>query len=354
MHHQIVAHGAMLEKRIPLNSLVFCEQESSFPSHEHVSMASIERDLIGDRRPELSAIVFEELQHRVQIKLRIGERVIVSDHLSNIEKQKLTLIATRLGALTVDADANSIPATRPMMSVIASNWNGITVVGDIHGNLEAFREAARWAKSRRNFMWLLGDIIDYGAETLATMTSVYHTVMSGEASMILGNHERKIARWLDEAGSVRLSDGNKVTTQALARLSHDRQQQWIGQFRSLLAHCSLLCTTHDMTFIHGAVHPSFWSKTPDDDAVENYALYGESEHKGKRYRRTYRWVDQVPKGQTVIVGHDVMHIYPLVKTGAKGGQIVFLDTGCGKGGSLSSADLRFSDGGLHLECFKRY
>lgn len=319
-------------------------------------MRSIERDMVGHVRPELSPIIFDELRHRIAIKLRIGERVVVCGKFDDEQKDQLSNIATNLGLAVVMDDAKALPVRPP--SLVSSEWNGITVIGDVHGNLESMKEAIRWASARHNFMWFLGDIIDYGAATLETMTAVYQAVMAGQAGMVLGNHERKIARWLDQREhgktNVHLSDGNKVTTQALSRLPKDRQRQWIGQFRSLLAHTSLLCTTHDTTLIHGAIHPTFWSAAPDQDLIEQFALYGESEQKGKKYRRTYKWVDEVPKNQTVVVGHDMKHIYPLVKTGAKGGQTIFLDTGCGKGGCLSSADLRFSDRGLHLECFRRY
>lgn len=321
-------------------------------------MQTIERDLVGVIRPDLSPIIFDELRHRVNLKLRIGERVVICGRFTDDAKHQLSNIATNLGLCVIDDDVERPAVRPPSLRNVASEWNGITVIGDVHGNLEALKAAILWARARHNFMWFLGDIIDYGAATLETMTTVYHAVMAGTAGMVLGNHERKIARWLDQRENgkinVHLSDGNKVTTQALAQLSKEKQRQWVGQFRSLLAHTSLLCTTHDITLIHGAIHPTFWSSDPDHDAIEQYALYGESEHKGKKYRRTYHWVDHVPMDQTVVVGHDMKHDYPLVKTGAKGGQTIFLDTGCGKGGRLSSADLRFYDKGLKLECFKRY
>ena len=65
---------------------------------------------------------------------------------------------------------------------------------------------------------------------------------------------------------------------------------------------------------------------------------------------SYRWVDDVPEGRIVIVGHDIRAKEPRAVVGAKGGKTVFLDTGCGKGGTLSTADLRFDpDGSVRLE-----
>jgi protein phosphatase len=233
-------------------------------------------------------------------------------------------------------------------------WDGITVIADVHGDLTSLEEALAWAKSRRRFAWLLGDTIDYGSATLATLERVHEAVMWGEAALVLGNHERKIARWLDqERGHMRLSDGNRVTTNALERLPEARKQQWIGRFRALLAHASLTQQVDNVMLIHAAAHPSLWT-TPDRNGVEHLALYGESDHSGGRYRRSHNWVDSVPKGKLVIVGHEIISDFPLVVTGKQGGQVVFLDTGCGKGGRLSSADLRFAADGTRLECFKRY
>lgn len=318
----------------------------------------MQRDLVGERNFTHSHVIFNELCHRVHLKLSLGERVVVIGTFRPDEKRNLTMLASSQGLSVIDGDPRSAPIELPVLRTIEKKWHGITVVGDLHGNLKAFQDAATWARSRHHFLWLLGDIIDYGSDTLEIMTSAYHLVMAGEAAMVMGNHERKIARWLDqrENGKIflRLSTGNKVTTHALEHLHPVKQRQWIGQFRSLLSHSSLVSRLHDITLVHGAIHPSFWTEQPDDAMVEKYALYGEAEHKGGKYKRTYQWVNHIPKDQTVIIGHDVKHEFPYVDKGASGGQAVFLDTGCGKGGHLSSADLRFSDHGLHLECFKRY
>ena len=60
--------------------------------------------------------------------------------------------------------------------------------------------------------------------------------------------------------------------------------------------------------------------------------------------RLYNWVDDIPMGKTVIVGHDMRPMFaknlltePLVVNNTNGGRAVFMDTGCGKGGKLSGA-----------------
>jgi hypothetical protein len=355
-----------LKKKIPLHSLVLCEsldRLDDFPLHERVSRSTIEQDLVGGvHRTELSDIVFDELRHRAGLKLSLGERVaLYIGDLTIDEKYQMSSLATNQGASVIDivsTETSIVPVKPHYDGTLKSNWMGITVVGDLHGDCAALMEALRWARSRQNFTWLLGDIIDYGSQTLETMTAVYESVMRGEAGMILGNHEKKIARWLDQKDKgkvyLRMSDGNKVTTRALDKLTPVARRRWIGQFRSLLAHSSLVYQFDQTVLVHAAAHASLWTNQIDNYAVEQFALYGESDNAGGKFRRTYNWVDQVPKGQMVFVGHDVLHSYPWVRTGTKGGQVVFLDTGCGKGGYLSSADLRFDGPTLRLECFKRY
>jgi protein phosphatase len=200
-------------------------------------------------------------------------------------------------------------------------------------------------------------VIDYGAETLATSDAAYECVMSGDAGLILGNHERKIARWLDQnetgKSNLRLSAGNRVTIDALHALKSAARKQWIGRFRGLLGHASLMQRIDGITLLHGAAHPSLWGN-PVPDLIEQFALYGEADHSSGKYRRAHRWINAIPRDQMVFVGHEAVAEFPTVMTGANGGRVVFLDTGCGKGGHLSTADLRFGESGLRLECFNRH
>lgn len=104
-------------------------------------------------------------------------------------------------------------------------------------------------------------------------------------------------------------------------------------------------------FAHAAFHPAMlFHTTPemaprkrDQGKLRALALYGETsgilDDDGFPIR-TYGWLDSIPPGLAVIVGHDIRsHEAPLVTSGALGGQAVFLDTGSGKEGHLSFLDL---------------
>jgi hypothetical protein len=342
--------------RIPLHCLVLTTARANgFAGHEYLSRRTILYDLVGDsERADLHGIVYQELRHRIELKLSLGERVVLlTDDLSKADLEDLAARADKQGAHVLRiADESLVPVRPPTWYRLRADYQGITVIGDIHGDLTQLQEALEWARSRRHFAWLLGDILDYGVNTLACVEAVHQAVTHGYAGLILGNHERKIARWLDQK-HIRVSDGNRVTIDALGQLKPDDRRRWINRFRALLAHASLMTQMADVTLIHAAVHPSLWT-VPDQAAVEQYGLYGQGEINGK-YHRVHHWVHEVPRGQTVLVGHNVISPLPLVITGKKGGQVVFLDTGCGKGGHLSTADLRFvEDGGLRLECFNRF
>lgn len=356
---------------------MFCETTerlSAFASHEVMDLSDIGRQLVGvARRHDLGPVIYSELRHRIALKLSLGERVVLQPHgLSSEQCRQLVTLAANQGAFVYTITNRSgfgmgetvrlsvdLRIVQPLPRLIGPHlceqqWQGITVIGDVHGELAPLERALAWARSRQHFVWFLGDVIDYGKQTLETSDLVHDTVMHGEAAIILANHERKIARWLNHEGeNLRISEGNRVTLDALQRITTSQREAWVGRFRSLLAHAALIQEIDSVTLLHAAAHPSLWG-VPDAHAIEQFALYGEADHIGGRYKRTHAWVNAIPHGKTVIVGHDIVSEYPMIITGSNGGKAVFLDTGCGKGGQLSSADLRFTDDGLHLECFKRH
>ena len=383
---------------IPLHSIVLIIQNDHrsgiseanrlFPAHEIIHPEKTLTELVGQsNRSDLNNIALSEMRHKTALKLSLGERVVLLASVFNRQehRQAFAHIAQAQGAsvlymvgknitdaniLTGDDVAqvikdNNVYVSRPIpnnpLQILKDRFRGITVIGDVHGDLKNLRDAVAWAKSRRHFIWFLGDIIDYGHQSIATMTLVYHLVMRSEASLILGNHERKIARWVNQqeikdGRIIRLSEGNRVTTDALLKLNVDSRTQWYGQFRSLINRSNLISSLGKTTFTHAAIHPDFWFNRHEHQGIEDYALYGEPDTTTADFRLSYQWVDSVPNGHTVFVGHDVRSYQaPLVTTGANGGRVVFLDTGSGKGGFLSTADLRFTDNGeLHLENFNRY
>ena len=104
--------------------------------------------------------------------------------------------------------------------------------------------------------------------------------------------------------------------------------------------------------------PGYWDGSSTRKEIETYALFGEFEAPANSnvfVPRTYSWVERIPDGCTVVVGHDIRRKEaPLIVGGQRGGNVVFLDTGCGKGGKLSSVDLRWTAEGMRLLNFNVY
>lgn len=387
--------------RIPLHSLVLAigdnphhreeKLKSIFPAHEVMSQRGVLRDLIGseaDRRHDLLGVAEDELRRRAAQRLSLGERVVLN---GSYERREDRENAARLGrdmglpvvyllhegtrnrevtrgdggtAEVIDMTTTDIMPVRrihyPIACLRERHYRGITAVGDLHGSLQALQSALRWARSRQHFVIFLGDLLSYGPSSLAVADEVHRLVMAGEAAFLMGNHERKVLRWLDRAPGreMRLSDGNRVTTQAISALSTAERQRWIGRFRGLVQHSELVIRLGPFCFAHAAIHPGVWSGLDPRLSTPAYeaALFGEFENSGPRFALTYRWVDAIPAGCVAIVGHDIRsRTNPVTVSNERGGKAVFIDTGCGKGGRLSTADIRFvEDGMLKLENFNMH
>lgn len=405
----------LMNKLVPLHCLVITvgptpsenqELLSVFPRHDVISADDVRYELGGDtNRRDIDGIVFSEIHRRAETKLKIGERVVVNAaNLRRDGRVALANIGINLGvpvfylicdnqnadpqlrqrfvsaerdilrgdggvAEVIDVRAGAISPVKKLVDGstdrLRDRFNGITVIGDIHGMHHSLLAALDWARDRKHFVVFLGDVVDYGPGTLECADEVYRTVMRGNGELIVGNHERKIVRWIDQSDRgrhmMRLSDGNRVTTTALLNLGTPRRERWMAKFRGLVARSPLTLNLDNYVFTHAAVHQSWWTAQPDHKNVENFSLFGEFETSPVRFtaenrpRRTYNWVNAVPANTTVLVGHDARsHVTPITQSNEAGGRAIFLDTGSGKGGYLSSVDLRFTPEGLKMENFTRH
>lgn len=376
-------------KVVPLHSLVILvgdgdreRQLAAFPAHEIVSQAAISREMVGpNARFGTEEIVALEVQRRMSAKLKLGERVVIDARMDRQRRLTLANLGRASGVpvfyLIVgpedaqtsrgDGVAEVLDGREEIVSPVPSRiwvtdemlrerFSGVTVIGDVHGMYSSLQTALKWARDRNQFIVLLGDVIDYGPDTLEVADEVYRLVMRGEARLILGNHERKIMRWID-GHRVRLSEGNRTTTQALNQLGDTAKGRWVGRFRGLYQNSRLIDSVFNVTFAHGAIHPDYWTNGTDSKVIENTAFFGEVDEtrsQPERPIRSYRWADCVPSDRYVVVGHDRRAALPFVQTNAANGKAVFLDTGSGKGGTLSSADFRFTTEGLRLETFNNF
>jgi len=213
----------------------------------------------------------------------------------------------------------------------------LRIVGDVHGDINAFR----YATATDRFIVQLGDLIDHGPDSAATLRLMADLVETQRGLFLLGNHELKLARALS-GNSVRYDPVVQETVAQLDDALKARAMRLIADAPVWLQHGSAL-------FVHGGFHTEMLAGPPPPIEGRPYgalarALYGEPTGRTQDDgypERSLRWVDRIPRGITVYCGHDrrSQDGRPYVRHGHLGGVAVFLDTGAGKGGHLSWIDL---------------
>src|SRR6202041_3834189 len=68
----------------------------------------------------------------------------------------------------------------------------IRVVGDVHGDANAFAYAA----ATDRFVVQLGDLTDYGPDNAEALRIMFRLIDEGRGLFLLGNHDLKLARSL--------------------------------------------------------------------------------------------------------------------------------------------------------------
>ena len=253
---------------------------------------------------------------------------------------------------------------KSMSSLIDSGFCGITNCGDVHGEYDLLVEAIDWSLKRGHLFSTTGDFVDYGPNNLKCINTIYERVVYGSAITTIGNHEKKILKWLSlyESGinysdKISLSEGNMVTVNEFLNLSEKEFIIMASKFRAINNFARHHNIFGNYLFTHAAAEPATWNTTSPRlvGKLEVMALYGEIDPVNKKLangypNRIYNWIDRIPENKTVIVGHDIRSKTKVPKyIGTGGGTAIFMDTGSGKGGKLSSVDLRINDSGDDLK-----
>ena len=70
--------------------------------------------------------------------------------------------------------------------------NGLRIVGDVHGDLDAFRHAV----ATDRFVIQLGDLVDYGPDSAGVLRLMLQVMHEKRGLFLIGNHDRKLGRAL--------------------------------------------------------------------------------------------------------------------------------------------------------------
>lgn len=229
---------------------------------------------------------------------------------------------------------------------VKNNFDGMLIIGDVHSDLEALTKACEFAKAEHYFLMSLGDLVDRGNHPYECVELMYRAVYNGHAGFTVGNHDHKFRRF--HAGNkVRFS---KDAERTIELVGEERMDSFMTMYVAIMDDPMLSSTYHtfdDLILAHAASHPAMWDGNEKfGKSAQARAYVGETNgeiHEDGYPVRLYNWIDEIPMGKTVIVGHDRMPIHnvpitePLVKSNTNGGKAIFMDTGCGKSGFLSGA-----------------
>ena len=213
----------------------------------------------------------------------------------------------------------------------------LRVVGDVHGDARALAYAAETDR----FVVQLGDVADGGPNPAEAWRIVLALLDAGRGAFVLGNHDRKLGQALS-GKAVRIGPELQATMDALDAGLRGRVLAAIAAAPAWLHAASSL-------FVHGGFHPAMLHEAPPPALGRTEpplarALFGQTTGRMQPDgypERVLDWVDRIPPGLTVYVGHDWRSSdgKPLTLHGQAGGAAMFLDTGAGKGGHLSWVDV---------------
>lgn len=215
----------------------------------------------------------------------------------------------------------------------------LRAVGDVHGDAHAFAYAA----ATDRFVVQLGDLADGGPEGAEAWRIMLDLLDRGRGLFILGNHDRKLGRAL-------AADRVQVGPELAATLDQlDRAGLGARVLEVIRRAPAWVRNGPHRLFVHGGFHPVMPYEPPPPALGRttppiSRALFGQTTGRMQPDgypERVLDWVDRIPAGLTVYVGHDRRSPdgRPLTIPGREGGAAVFLDTGAGKGGHLSWLDL---------------
>jgi predicted kinase len=224
-----------------------------------------------------------------------------------------------------------------------SGFNKIKVIPDVHGNLPGLMSVLSTV-DEQTFCLFLGDIVDYGTQSWECVHLVEQMVSTGRAVMVRGNHDRKIARYVQQTinggeFTGQIGIGNDVTINQLKQMMPAEAKAIQHRFLGLIEQTPDWIELGDWMFAHAAVDANMYGnplfRAHRNSYLETMAIYGETkgnELTEKGYPvRTYEWIEKMPARKNAILGHQILSVTePVEKRTPTGGRVIFLDTGSAK------------------------
>lgn len=246
--------------------------------------------------------------------------------------------------MSADTETNALRCAR-IESLDFDRFSGVRVIADVHGSFDAFEAALCEAEHERLFVIQLGDVIDRGPYSPLCAQAVMEMCSAGQGAMVMGNHEWRFLRFVRDGAN--RAGSRQMTLSQFREFGDDAAERFV----EFVATLPLWIRLPNAIFVHAAFHPKMMEEgaKATEEVIER-ALFGENvDTPVGLSRRQYGWVDRVPAGMTVVIGHDVTADGVIENlTGRAGGKVVRLDTGAWKdqGRSLTCLDFSFERLGL--------
>ena len=247
-----------------------------------------------------------------------------------------------------------------LQEYVRNNFDGILVISDVHSDYASFMRAYEFAKSEHFFFMSIGDLVDRGRYPFETVKAMAEIIDNGFGGLCIGNHDDKFVRYARGA-KVSFSLDAKQT---LVDVGPEREADFLQTYVKMVEDAPFSADFHkfdNITLVHAASHPAMWENhTTVSKSVRSRYIVGETTGKMDRDgkpERLYNWIEEIPFGKTVIVGHDCQPIYnvsivePLLVSNKNGGKAVFIDTGNGKGGFLTAAVIMVDKNKFNIESY---
>lgn len=222
--------------------------------------------------------------------------------------------------------------------------NGILAIGDVHADIVSLEAAYNYAINNNLFFVSLGDLVDSGSQPLEVVTTMLDIVNNHTGALVIGNHDSNYLKMISNTQYNYMSRPEMGET---VRYLGPALPKFLDIYHQLLEHelTDHVHTIGNWIFTHGAFNSEFFKSGKTKQVIHD-ALYGQTS--GERGQdgypiRLYDWIDGIPAGYNVVVGHDrrplgvgtVISRPLVVHNESKGTRAIFSDTSCSKGGRLS-------------------
>lgn len=213
------------------------------------------------------------------------------------------------------------------------------IIGDVHGcldELELLLETLDYQRDPdagfrhpdRRLPVFVGDLVDRGPASVATLKLLMTMVAAGTALAVPGNHDVQFQKYLEDPDSAPVAYGMDTTLREVEQESDEFRARVIEFFRNLPSH--LVLDHGRLVVAHAGLPEKLHGQ--DDGLVRHMAVYGVPRGLpgGGDLATRHRWIVDYSGGAAVVHGHTP------VQDAVWRNNSIDIDTGCVYGGRLTA------------------